>query len=123
MGYQIVSTNRREQPVYAADNVTDADEVAELIRSIRRQMGLDKMNKTRIFVLSGTHGDEAGNLTAEKGFFYEDKDQELQTVTAVNVNETTPFNTWNRYFSQEKAIIILAWCYSARWNQLGSFNK
>lgn len=116
----IVSGQHRDKPVYGFDNVTNAGEVSALIDTIRANLGAD-MNKTRIFVLSGTHGEPGGSLSGEKVFFLEDKSKELQTVTAVNVGPDTPPNTWRRYFEQEKAILILAWCYSDRWTDLNTY--
>jgi|GEM_PF-3390025 len=107
--------------VYGFDDVTNAKEVSSLISEIRKNLGLEKMNKVMIYVLTGTHGDKNGNLLHEKKFFFEDKWKELQTVKCVNVNESTPANTWRNYFSKTKSILILAWCFSSKWKGLKTY--
>lgn len=121
MSYSNIAKSSR-QPIYVSDSVTDADEVDALVKAIRKQLGSD-MNKVLIYILSGTHGDNQGNLVGEKVFFAEDKTLELQTVKSVNVNEDTPANTWKKYFDSSKAILILAWCYSKKWKGLQTYNK
>ncbi len=123
MGKVIISAKNRPQPVYGFDKVTNANEVSTLIDTIRKDLGVDQMNKVMIYVLSGTHGDEHGGLTGEKVFFMEDKSKELQTVKAVNVDQNTPSNTWKSYFDKTQSIIILAWCFSNKWNGLATYNK
>ncbi len=123
MASVIISKPNRSAKIYAFDRETDKAEVSSLIDKIRKDLGLAEMNKVMIYVLSGTHGDTAGNLVGEKIFFMEDKSKELQTVKAVNVNQDTPPNTWKEYFDKTKSIIILAWCYSNKWQGLATYNK
>jgi hypothetical protein len=104
--------------IYGFDDTTNAPEVSKLIESIRSDLGIERMNKTMIYVLSGTHGDQNGDLKGEKLFFIQDKSKELQTVKCVNVNEKTPDNTWNAYFSKINSILILGWCWSEKWKGL-----
>ncbi len=120
MSYSNIAKSDR-QPIYASNDITDADEVDDLVKAIRKGLG-SEMNKTLIYILSGTHGDDQGNLVGDKIFFAEDKTLELQTVKAVNVNQDTAANTWKKYFSSKKAILILAWCYSEKWNGLKTYN-
>jgi hypothetical protein len=117
-----ISKASRPRPIYAFNDKTNAIEVSALIDKIRADLKTD-MNKVRIFVMSGTHGGQDGSLTGDKVFFLQDKSKELQTVTAVNVDEKTPANTWKKYFDQNQAILILAWCYSSKWNGLATYNK
>lgn len=107
--------------VYGFDTITNAKDVSDLVNSIRKQLGPQEMNKKMIYILSGTHGDKEGNLVGEKVFFLEDKEKELQTVKSVNVNETTPDNTWKSYFSKTNSILILAWCFSSKWKGLQTY--
>jgi hypothetical protein len=107
--------------LYGFNSVTSRVEVSALIDKIRRDLGRD-MNKVMIYVLSGTHGDEDGNLVGEKIFFLEDRSKELQTVKAVNVDGITPANTWKTYFGKSQSILILAWCFSNRWKGLATYN-
>ena len=117
-----VVINKNAPTVYGFDAITNAAEVSNLIDSIRTELGAE-MNKKMIYVLSGTHGDEHGNLTGERVFFMEDKSKELQTVKAVNVNQSTPPNTWKSYFGKSNSILILAWCFSKDWNGLSEYLK
>ena len=123
MGKVIISAKNRPQPVYGFDNLTTAKEVSTLIDTIRKDLGVDQMNKVMIYVLSGTHGFEDGTLKGDKVFFMEDKSKELQTVKAVNVDQNTPANTWKSYFDKTQSIIILAWCWSNKWKDLATYNK
>ena len=118
----VVITPSKPLKLYGFDAVTDKVEVSALIDKIRKDLGVN-MNKTMIYVMSGTHGDENGNLVGEKIFFMEDKSKELQTVKAVNVDQNTPANTWNSYFGKTQSILILAWCFSNRWNGLATYNR
>jgi len=122
MAAVIISPKNRPQPVYGFDNITDGDEVTALVTNIRKSLG-SSMNNVMIYILSGTHGDQGGNLVGEGDFYQEDKLGELQTVKAANVNETTPSNTWANYFGKTKSIVILAWCYSNKWSGLATYNK
>lgn len=119
MSYSNIAKSGR-QPIYASNEITNADEVDELVKAIRKNLGSD-MNKVLIYILSGTHGDNQGNLVGEEVFFAEDKTCELQTVKAVHVNQDTPANTWKKYFAK-KSILILAWCYSEKWKGLRTYN-
>tara|TARA_B110000908_G_C10264609_1_gene462469 strand:- start:4369 stop:4740 length:372 start_codon:yes stop_codon:yes gene_type:complete len=123
MGYINIEKSTSEQPIYASNDVTNANEVSSLVHKIRKYLGISEMNKVIIYIISGTHGDKSGNLVGEKVFFAEDKILELQTVKAVNVNQNTPPNTWKKYFGSKKAILILAWCYSDRWDGLKTYNN
>ncbi|KFC19663.1 hypothetical protein [Chryseobacterium sp. FH1] len=118
MASKIISKPSRNQPIYGFDDVTNGDEVTVLVKDIRKKVG----NTVMIYVLSGTHGDTAGNLVGEDNFYQEDKLGELQTVKAVRVNQDTPANTWKSYFDK-KSILVLAWCYSDRWSGLATYNK
>jgi hypothetical protein len=123
MASLIVSKSGRPRPIYGFDGLIVKKDVKELVESIRRSWTNEQRNKTRIFLLTGTHGDYWGNLLPEERFFDEDKGLEKQTVTAVHVGLDTPKNTWRRYFDQRLAVIILAWCYSSRWNDLHLYNN
>ncbi|AQX85739.1 hypothetical protein [Elizabethkingia bruuniana] len=123
MASVIISKPSRPQPIYGFDNITNGDEVTELVKYIRKNLGPQSMNKVMIYILSGTHGDTQGNLVGEDDFYQEDKLVELQTVKAVRANEKTPTNTWANYFGKTNSILILAWCYSNRWSGLTTYNK
>ncbi|AXT62637.1 hypothetical protein D1816_20525 [Aquimarina sp. AD10] len=110
-------TKVKKPILYVSDPHCDEQQVNELVKNIRKEFGQKKM----IYILSGTHGTESGGLVADKGFFYEDKSLESQTFKSVNVNENTPKNTWKNYFDKTNSVLVLAWCYSDRWNGLTTY--
>jgi hypothetical protein len=105
---------------YVTDQVTNAAEVKQLAKALQDSMIKDNKRKL-VWILSGTHGDNHGNLVQERKFFWdEDKQLEHQYFKAVDVfnfskgagaNVQVAANSWNKYLGAN-AIIVLAWCFS-----------
>jgi len=122
--FRPISAATRPQPIYGAKVVISAIgwEVVRAVNILRARMG-PRMNQTRIIILTGTHGRNDGTLGSPEDEFYQiDNLLSLQTVLVVRVHNQTPAHTWQRYFRQRNAIIILAWCYSALWNELTTYS-
>ncbi|MCZ6836230.1 MAG: hypothetical protein O7G85_10685 [Planctomycetota bacterium] len=102
--------------VYTSKTPTNDVKVKDLVKQVLLSFAADN-KKQLIWILSGTHGTDKGELVAERKFFWsEDKALEGQIIKAVDVfNFSKPgkisANSWNRYLGKS-GIVILAWCFS-----------
>ena len=102
---------------YTTTTPTDADKVKELVTAIQQAFAEPNAKKQMVWILSGTHGTQQGELVQEKKFFYEDKTLEGQIYKSVNVwgftgTDGKPVEKrWSAY-TGKGGIVVLAWCYS-----------
>jgi len=108
----------RQMEVYCYDDVTDADEVNETMHDIIRRF----RTKKNIWVISGTHGTDAGTVDPtckEKDFRKEDIDSANVTSKNIHIMDYHMLapNRWAALKSKsgENNIVILAFCYSSLW--------
>ncbi len=101
---------------YTTTKVTNKAEVAAVVAALRDCFTAGEAKQV-VWILSGTHGTDKGELVREKKFFFEDKSLEGQTYKSIDVygftkDDGTPVtNRWKSYLGKS-GIVILAWCYS-----------
>lgn len=107
----------QDKKFYTTTTPTDATKVKQLCKDLRESFQADKKARL-VWILTGTHGDTAGNLVRERKFFWdEDKALESQIFKSVDVfnfskaDGTISKNSWDKY-TGANAVIVLAWCYS-----------
>ena len=108
--------------LFGTTQVTDANEVSGLVAEIRKNT-----EHQNIKVLTGTHGDPAGNLIGEHEFYTEDLAHEGHKVPNggwINVLDVVgrQKDTIRGWMTPSSSVIILAWCFSAisvqNWEQV-----
>lgn len=108
--------------LFGTTRPTDANEVSGLVKEIRKNT-----EHQNIKVLTGTHGDPAGNLIGEHQFYTEDLAHEGHKVPNggwINVLDVVgrPKDTIGGWMTPSSSVIILAWCFSAKsvqnWEQV-----
>ena len=101
---------------FGTTKVTDGDEVSGLVNLIRTKAA-EAGEHQNIKVLTGTHGDQNGNLIGEKMFYTEDMAHEGHKVaeggwiTVLNVYGQSK-ETITGWMEPGSSAIILAWCFS-----------
>ena len=108
--------------LFGTTQVTNANEVSGLVAEIRKNT-----EHQNIKVLTGTHGDPAGNLIGEHQFYTEDLAHEGHKVPNggwINVLDVVgrQKDTIRGWMTPSSSVIILAWCFSAmsvqNWEQV-----
>ena len=107
---------------------TDLHEVAGLVDTIRSTAAANGKHQN-IKVLTGTHGDKAGNLYGEGKFYTEDlaheghKKNEGGWINVLNVKGKSK-DTVRGWMTPGSSAVVLAWCYSKsseeNWNSVGA---
>lgn len=107
----------KKNKFYTCTTTTDAAKVAKLVTAIHKAFA-DGTKKQIVYILTGTHGNAAGELVRERKFYWsEDKNLETMTFKAVDVFNFSQADgkivksRWERYINAH-AILIFAWCYS-----------
>jgi hypothetical protein len=93
------------------NHITNGQEVKDVVLSLYRQHLSDKP-ALGFYILTGTHGDDRGGLYLERDFFIEDKELEGQRIHAYDIKDNTV--RVKEILSKKNAIIVLAWCFSTR---------
>ena len=73
--------------------------------------------KSKVYILTGTHGDLDGNLIPERAFYEEDKAsfEGLKNVKVIDITKIKILKEWRiSMIMNKKGEIINAWCYSER---------
>ena len=108
--------------LFGTTQVTDANEVSGLVAEIRKNT-----EHQNIKVLTGTHGDRAGNLIGEHKFYNEDLAHEGHKVPNggwINVLDVVgrEKDTIRGWMTPGSSVVILAWCFSTKsienWEQV-----
>ena len=108
--------------LFATTQKTNKNEVSGLVAEIRKNT-----EHQNIKVLTGTHGDPAGNLIGEHKFYTEDLAHEGHKVPNggwINVLDVVgrQKDTIRGWMTPSSSVIILAWCFSAKsvqnWEQV-----
>lgn len=104
------------------DSQTTASEVNTTLHALVR----DHRMEINIWVISGTHGQKNGTVTADdrlKDFKEEDLNTANKTSKQIHIKDyhlLSP-NTWKELDGKpSKTVLVLAWCYSHQW--LGNGN-
>jgi len=108
---------------------TDAGEVSGLVKEIRSKAAAAGIHQN-IKVLTGTHGDQSGNLVGETMFYNEDlaheghKAAEGGWINILNVKGKSK-DAIGGWMEPGSSAIILAWCYSKtssqNWDNVHSY--
>ena len=108
--------------LFATTQKTNKNEVSGLVAEIRKNT-----EHQNIKVLTGTHGDRAGNLIGEHKFYTEDLAHEGHKVPNggwINVLDVVgrEKDTIRGWMTPSSSAVILAWCFSTKsienWEQV-----
>ena len=108
--------------LFATTQKTNKNEVSGLVAEIRKNT-----EHQNIKVLTGTHGDRAGNLIGEHKFYNEDLAHEGHKVPNggwINVLDVVgrEKDTIRGWMTPGSSVVILAWCFSTKsienWEQV-----
>lgn len=113
---------------FGTTKVTNASEVAGLVRAIRAGSAASGEHQN-IKVLTGTHGDTAGNLYGEGKFYQEDlvheghKKDEGGWINVLDVRGKSK-DTIRGWMTPGSSAVVLAWCFSKKseenWASVGA---
>ena len=116
----VASKTAKGATLVTFNSPTSKSEVNEVIHDLVKDDAESGVTR-QIYIISGTHGDSSGAVVPgykEPDFKAEDIDSSNKTRSNINTRDyhQTAKNRWAELDGKgDKAVIILAWCYSNQW--------